>query len=118
MSRTSGPATRAFLAGLSDEERAQRDVVLSLSDEERGALPARLRRLVADERALAWGAAKARRDAALDAAAAERDQAIAAAGDDTDAAEAAGVAYAELVAAARDEWAAAKAELGAGDEEG
>jgi|GEM_PF-4254989 len=43
-------------------------VVASLTIEERGALPARLRAMVADERTLAWQEAKGARDAEREAA--------------------------------------------------
>ncbi len=105
--RAEGPATAAFLASLSDEQRSQRELVLSLSPEEQAALPSRLRRLVADEETLAWNAAKADRDAAIEAATARVDADDPESGyviEDPD-------ERAAAVAAARDAWAAAKAEL-------
>lgn len=108
---TEGPATAAFLAGLTDQERGQRELVLTLADQERAALPSRLRRLASDEQTLVWNAAKAERDAAIEAATVARDTALEAAGDDTAAVELAVTAYAAAVAAAKDTWQAAKAEL-------
>ena len=43
-------------------------LVASLTPDERARLPARLRALVADERAAAWAQAKAERDAAMEVA--------------------------------------------------
>lgn len=73
--------------------------IATLTDKERAALPSRLRTLVADERTKAWGKAKAARDAALEAAWAIEDL------DERAAA----------VAAAKDAWADAKADLLAED---
>jgi hypothetical protein len=105
--RTEGPATAAFLASLSDEQRSQRELVLSLAPSEQAALPSRLRRLAADEETIAWNAAKVDRDAALAAATAkvdpddpESDYVIA----DPD-------ERAAAVAAVKDAWAARKATL-------
>lgn len=69
--------------------------IASLTDAERAALPSRLRALNADDRTKAWGQAKAERDAALAAAWAIEDP------DERAAA----------VAAAKEAWAAAKADL-------
>jgi hypothetical protein len=104
---TDGPATAAFLDSLSVAELAQRELVLSLAPSEQAALPSRLRRLAADEETLAWNAAKAERDAALEAAWARVDP------------EDPGSDYviadpderAATVAAAKDAWRDRKAEL-------
>lgn len=73
-------------------------LVAGLTEEERAALPSRLRALTVDDRTKAWQAAKATRDAALTAA---RDI------EDPDARD-------EALTAARDAWATAKAELAEG----
>lgn len=102
---TEGPATEAFLAGLSPSERATRTVLLELAPEELATLPSRLRALVADEETITWQAAKAARDAAL-AAAMERvdpeDPDSAFVIEDPE-------ERAALVEAAKSEWAAFKA---------
>lgn len=110
MSKSSAPdepATAAFLATLTPEDRGKRELVLSLSEAEQAALPSRLRALTADERTIAWNAAKAERDAAIATATAlvdpedpESDYLIA------DPKE----RWAK-VAVAKDAWAARKAEL-------
>jgi hypothetical protein len=72
-----------------------RRMVETLTPTERGALPARLRRLVADGATRAWWEAKAARDADLEAAYAVEDP------DEREAA----------LANAREAWTARKAEL-------
>lgn len=74
---------------------AKRELVLSLTPEERGALPARLRALAADKATIAWNEAKAERDAALEAAYAIEDP-----DERTAAAEAARAAWADFKASA------------------
>lgn len=73
----------------------ERDLVAGLSGAERAALPSRLRALVRDALAQEWSKAKAERDAAI-AAATDPDT---------------GLYDAAAVAAARERWAARKAEL-------
>lgn len=78
--------------------------IASLTDAERAALPSRLRALNADDRTKAWGAAKAERDAALAAAWAKDDETGAYLIPDPD-------ERAAAVAAAKEAWAATKADL-------
>lgn len=50
------------------DDRATAALIATLSPAEQAALPSRLRALTADERTVAWNAAKAERDAAIAAA--------------------------------------------------
>lgn len=107
-------ALAAHRARRTDDDEAVARTIVTLTDAERRALPARLRLLGADDATILWQAAKAERDDAVSAAAATLADATARglAGDDLAAAIA---TRSSAVAAARQTWAVRKAALISGE---